>query len=219
MYKRMYVPLAILAILALALSACADQAAVPADVDYWPWNWGNSTLEATLARGCTGLPAGSSVPVNEAQVPCPGTEAASAPVAAAPDPVVTAPKGECKKDALTASHDDNLVSGRYEMSYFGGTSEACYMFGEFNFGVADQTWLVIVPPGWTLNLAGFVGETMWYRESEGAVAWSVTDSTANLTRPDGRNEKTPIVVWVNNPDDLKLLQEVAEEYEVIPPAK
>ncbi|MFZ2202674.1 MAG: hypothetical protein WAV56_04785 [Microgenomates group bacterium] len=151
--------------------------------------------------------------------PTVANDATPAPVAAAPDPVVTAPKGECKKDALTASHDDNLEAGRYEMSYFGGTSEACYMFGEFNFGVADQTWLVIVPPGWTLNLAGFVGETMWYRDSEGAVAWSITDSTANLTRPDGRNEKTPIVVWVNNPDDLKLLQEVAEEYEVIPPAK
>ncbi|MBI2310547.1 hypothetical protein HYU90_01815 [Candidatus Collierbacteria bacterium] len=154
-----------------------------------------------------------------AQVPAGTTDGAppeTAPAAPVDDPQAPVPNGTCSKDALTASHDDNLVSGRYEMSYFGGTSEACYMFGEFNFGHARQTWLLIVPPSWTFNLGGFIGETMWYRDSEGAVAWSITDSTANLTRPDGRNEKTPIVVWVNDPTTLKLLPAEAQ-YEVIPP--
>lgn len=145
--------------------------------------------------------------------------AEAAPYVAAPPAATLAPAaaGTCSKDALTASHDDNLTSGRYEMSYFGGTSEACYMFGEFNFGHARQTWLVIVPPNWTFNLAGFIGETMWYRESQGALDWSIKDSTANLMRADGRNEKTPIVVWVNDPTSLKLLPAEAK-YEVIPPA-
>lgn len=134
--------------------------------------------------------------------------------ATAPEP---ANNGTCSKDALTASHDDNLSSGRYEMSYFGGTSEACYIFGEFNFGYARQSWLIVVPPGYTFNLAGFIGETTWYRESDGAVEWSIEDSTANLTRKDGRNEKSPIVVWVNDPATLKLLPKEAK-FEVIPPA-
>lgn len=85
MKKHLYVTLAMLATVALLLSACNDKAAVPADVDYWPWNWGNSTLEATLTRECAGLPAGSSVPVNGAQVPCPTTETTAPPPAAPVD--------------------------------------------------------------------------------------------------------------------------------------
>ena len=79
MNKRTYVLLAFVAILALGLSACVNEAAAPADVDWWPQNWFNQTLATTLAKKCAGLPAGSSVPVNGAQVPCPGTEEASPP--------------------------------------------------------------------------------------------------------------------------------------------
>ena len=78
MNKRLYFPVAILAILAVGLTACNNPRAESAGVWYNPFSWGDQTLAASLAKECDGLPAGSSAPINGAQVPCPGTEAAPA---------------------------------------------------------------------------------------------------------------------------------------------
>lgn len=85
MNKKLYATLALVAILALALSACGNEAAPASAVNWWPQNWWNSTMESTLARKCAGLPNGSTAPVNGNQVPCPnGTEIAAPPEIAAP---------------------------------------------------------------------------------------------------------------------------------------
>ena len=173
-----------------------------------------------------------------AQVPAGTTDGAPAPAAtqAAPAPE-TAPAapvddpqapvaGTCLRDGQTVADNPNAV--RTAMSYFGGTSEPCIFYGEVNFGLSKDnkglTVLMVIPANWTLNMNGMLGYAFWARESAGAVDWSISDSTANLTRADGRNEATPLVVHVDNESEMAGLTELVRQvypgfaYKLIPPA-
>lgn len=69
MSKKLYSTLAILAILALALSACANPTAKTEGVWYFPWTWGDKTLDQTLGEMC--VLGGQSAIVNGVTYPCP----------------------------------------------------------------------------------------------------------------------------------------------------
>lgn len=69
MNKKLYGSLAILAILALMLSACANPTAKAEGVWYLPWTWGDKTLEQTLGEMC--VLGGQSAIVNGVTYPCP----------------------------------------------------------------------------------------------------------------------------------------------------
>lgn len=134
--------------------------------------------------------------------------------------------GSCNRDGQTVADNPNAV--RTAMSYFGGTSEPCYFYGEVNFGLSKDgkglTVLLIIPPQWTLNVNGMLGYAFWARESQGAVDWSISDSTANLTRSDGRAEATPLVIHVDNEAEMVTLTSLVRAvypsfaYKLIPPA-
>lgn len=164
-------------------------------------------------------------PVNRYLFP-PATEAAP-PYVAAPsdDPQVPVPSSICAKDGNTIAQSPN--SDRSDMSYFGGTSEACTLFGEVNFGLSSGgkplTVLIVIPAHWTLNMNGMLGHTFWQRYPDG-IQISIADSTANLTRADGRAEATPVVVHVDNEAEMAGLTELVRSvypafaFKLIPPA-
>lgn len=151
--KTRFSILAALATLALALSACVDEAANPADVDYWPWNWGNRTLESTLADKCEGLPTGSSVAVNGNQVPCPALEAAPAPEY----------QGEVASYAVTVANGWPIDFGENRMMTVQAPEDQDLVvnYGREGFSVDGQQVQVcgtaLVPAGYTLDLVFWAG--------------------------------------------------------------
>lgn len=153
-------------------------------------------------------------------------DASTGTTEAAPTAPLAPVAGTCNRDGQTVA--DNPNAARTDMSYFGGTSEPCIFYGEVNFGLTQDgkglTVLLIIPPQWTLNVNGMLGYAFWAREGQGAVDWSIQDSTANLTRADGRAEATPVVVHVDNPEEMASLTELVRQvypgfaYKLIPPA-
>lgn len=77
MNKRVYFPLAILAILALALSACQNPRAAEPGKWYWPPSWGDQTLAASLEAGCVG--GATETVIANSIYSCPSAETAPAP--------------------------------------------------------------------------------------------------------------------------------------------
>ena len=78
MNKRLYFPVAILAILAVGLTACNNPRAESAGVWYNPFSWGDQTLTQSLEAGCVG--GATETMVANSTYPCPEiVETAPAP--------------------------------------------------------------------------------------------------------------------------------------------
>lgn len=249
MSKKLLAFTSLVLAVALLLSACGPNYVTCTNQDGWGW----FNLGATAVRegqpdptnngfSCGGdgkfHPAGTtngappyvSVPPAATlapEAPLAAPEATAAPAATQAPAAPLAPvAGTCTRDGQSVANDSNRA--RAAMSYFGGTSEACIFFGEVNFGLTSNgkglTVLMVIPPQWTLNVNGMLGYAFWARESEGAVDWSIQDSTANLTRPDGRAEATPVVVHIDNEAEMAGLTELvrgvypAFAFKLIPPA-
>lgn len=239
--KSSYRMVAILIAMALLLSACANPAADRPGKWYEVNRWFDTPLSVSLAEkcadgraqalvgdgiyDCTGAPAGAPPYVAPEATQAPEAPPAAPEATAAPE-ILAPVAGTCNRDGQTVA--DNPNAARTDMSYFGGTSEPCYFYGEVNFGLSKDnrglTVLMVIPPHWTLNANGFLGYAFWARESQGAVDWSIQDSTANLTRADGRAEATPLVVHVDNPEEMANLTALVRTvyapfaYKLIPPA-
>jgi len=239
--KSSYGIVAILIATAL-LSACTNPAADRPGKWYEVGRWWDTPLSVSLAEKCADgreqalvgdgiydCPAAGTGSDAPPYIPTTAPAATLAPTApeAAPAATQAAPvAGTCSRDGQSVANDSNRQ--RTAMSYFGGTSEACIFYGEVNFGLTKDgkglTVLMVIPANWTLNVNGMLGYAFWARESAGAVDWSISDSTANLTRADGRNEATPLVVHVDNVEEMAGLTELVRAvypsfaFKLIPPA-